>query len=271
MSTTGGFLGLKDATLGLDESAHHLQDDGGMNDLQSTEKSSTSTSSSYTSTSAATAATGASPPPRMSEEYPDVAEFDRASGFNSIPPGSEKVVIILTVSTELPPGYHTGYLHISTNFEKIIMPVELQTLSTLVYPEKEEINFGTLSAPTEAKTHGLWVKNLGSSVVQVTEIIPVEPDSNLRVELVKNPIIHPGSQTKNLVANLVYFGERPGFVKNRLLVITNDTNAASAVFEVAYSAHVMHGGVMLELEQLSNYNGELHTSCDFVPSPKLDS
>jgi hypothetical protein len=178
-------------------------------------------------------------PPALS--LPELAEFN--DGTWSIPPGTEKEVIILSVSTDLKPGNHDGFLHIRTDHDNIVMPIELQILSTLVYPQHEELAFGTLTAPTERKYLDLWVKNNGPTAVAVTEIIPVEPDVNLAIEIAQNPIIYPGNMINSRVARILYTGTRPGVVANKLLVITNNTNAASAVFDVRYTATVLHGGV----------------------------
>lgn len=183
----------------------------------------------------------------------------------TIPPGAEKEIITLSAATDMKPGRHEGFLHIKTNFDNIVMPVELQILTTLVYPQQEELFFGTLTSPEDHLTHDLWMNNNGVSHVMVTEIIPVEPDPNLVVELVPFPIIFAGDKISSRVARLTYSGTHPGAVSNRLLIITNDTNAASAVVDVRYSANVMHGGLRFEQMQtvflLDIYNQTYPAAC----------
>jgi hypothetical protein len=226
--TTEPFLTLKDAAFGMNRMSQPLL-------------SADSNSNSQPASAGNSAAGTGKDKTGAAAGLPELAEFN--DGTWSIPPGSEKEVIILSVSTDLKPGNHDGFLHIRTDHDNIVMPIELQILSTLVYPQHDDLSFGTLTAPTERKYLDLWVKNNGPTAVAVTEIIPVEPDPNLSVEIAQNPIIYPGNLINSRVARLVYTGMRPGQVANKLLVITNNTNAASAVFEVRYTATVLHGGV----------------------------
>lgn len=184
-------------------------------------------------------------------QLPELADY--SDGTWSIPPGSEKEVIVLAVSTDLRPGQYSGFLHIKSNFHNLVMPVELSILSTLVYPQHEELFFGTLTSQTDRKTLDLWVKNNGPTAVEVTEIIPVEPDENLLIELAALPIVYASNHASSRVAKLTYLGKRVGNISNKLLVVTNNTNAASAVFEVRYSATVLHGGVGFEQSQTQFY------------------
>lgn len=228
--TTEPFLTLKDAAFGINRVSQPLLS-------ADTNSQATSTGGSAGSV----AGSGKDKTGAPASSLPELAEFN--DGTWSIPPGSEKEVIILSVSTDLKPGNHDGFLHIRTDHDNIVMPIELQILSTLVYPQHEELAFGTLTAPTERKYLDLWVKNNGPTAVAVTEIIPVEPDVNLAIEIAQNPIIYPGNMINSRVARIIYTGTRPGIVANKLLVITNNTNAASAVFDVRYTATVLHGGV----------------------------
>jgi len=166
----------------------------------------------------------------------------------SIPPGGEKEIITLTVSKDLPPGLHSGFLHIKTDHANLVMPVELTALNTLVYPPHEELNFGVLPTAGSRNTLDLWINNFGDKNVEVLEIILVNPDPNMRVELVSVPVIYAGASITSRVAKLHYTAAHAGQVSNKLLVITNNTNAASAVIEIRYRANVMHGGIRFNNE-----------------------
>merc|ERR1719171_2081878 len=50
---------------------------------------------------------------------------------------------------------------------------------------------------------------------------------------------------------------------NKKAIVNKSEEKAKAEADLR-QAEEDHEGVMLELEQLSNFNGELHTSCDFV-------
>lgn len=198
---------------------------------------------------------------------PEIADY--SDGMWMVPPGAEKEVIVLSVSTDLKPGNHNGFLHIKTDHDNIVMPVELQILSSLVYPQHEELLFGTLTSPSERKSLDLLVKNNGPTAVHVTEIIPVEPDENLVIELAPHPVVYPGELVTSRVAKLLYSGIRSGTVNNKLLVVTNNTNAASAVFEVRYGATVLHGGVRFEHAQ-TLFFVEVHNKSYIPPCHTCD-
>jgi hypothetical protein len=199
---------------------------------------------------------------------PEVAEY--SDGMWSVPPGTEKEVIVLSVSTDLKPGNHAGFLHIKTSRDNIVMPEELQILSSLVYPQHEELFFGALTSQTERKALDLLIRNNGLSAVEVTEIIPVEPDENLVIELSPQPIVYPGNEVTSRVAKLIYTGLRTGTFNNKLLVVTNNTNVASAVFEVRYSATVLHGGLRFEHLQ-TLFFVEIHNKTYIPPCHTCDT
>ena len=164
----------------------------------------------------------------------------------SIPPGTSKEIITLSIDTDLIPGPHSGFLHIKTDHANLVMPVELQVLNTLVYAQHEETKFGVFTSPTGRVTKDLWINNNGLEAVEVLEIIAVDVDPNLEIELVQAPVIHPGEKISSRVAKLHYHGKHEGKYRNKLLVMKNNSHTASAVVEVIYSAHVLHGGIQYE-------------------------
>jgi len=164
----------------------------------------------------------------------------------SIPPGTSKEIITLSIDTDLIPGPHSGFLHIKTDHANLVMPVELQVLNTLVYAQHEEIQFGVFTAPHTRVTRDLWLNNNGLDAVEVLEIIAVDVDPNLEIELVQPSIIYAGEKISSRVAKLHYTGKHEGKYRNKLLIMTNNTHTASAVVEVIYSAHVLHGGIQYE-------------------------
>ena len=189
-------------------------------------------------------------------------KLEYLEGTWSIPPGIEKEIIILSVSTDLNPGFHNGFLHIKTNYDNIVMPIEIQILNTLIYPQYEEFNFGVLTTPSERVSQDIYIVNNSptsggsSGVVEVIEIIPVDPDPNLYIEISTTPYIYPSSSSSststtniNNIAKLYYTGTVPGIYTNKLLIITNNTNAINAVLEVRYTAHILHGGIQYDKKQ----------------------
>ncbi len=163
-----------------------------------------------------------------------------------VPPGTEKEIITLSVSSPLAPGAYQGFVHIKTDRDNMVLLVELTVLEGGVYAIPETVQFGVLTSVSERKTVDLWLLNSGDDTVLITDIIPHTPDPQLQIMLLDNPVLQAGGSTETLVATLIYTASAPGMVSNKLLVLTNCSNLALAVVEVPYSVSVLHGGVGFE-------------------------
>ena len=118
-------------------------------------------------------------------------------------PGSEKEIITLSISKAIPPGYYNGYLHVKTDHDNMVLPVEFQVLEGGVYFAQDIIDFGLLTAVAEQKTARLWLHNSGKQNLEVLQIVTVDPDPYLQIQLTSNPIVYSGADP-SLVANLLY-------------------------------------------------------------------
>ena len=163
-----------------------------------------------------------------------------------VQPGLEKEIITLSISKAMAPGDYKGYLHVKTDRDNIVLPVELQVLEGGVHCAHDLIDFGLLTAVAEQKSMQLWLLNSGFKNLQVIQILPADPDPHLQIQLVPNPIVYSATGDNPepcLVASLTYTASNPGKVHNRLLVWTNSSNAALAEVEVPYTVTILHGGV----------------------------
>ena len=163
-----------------------------------------------------------------------------------IHPNHEREIITLSVPATLSPGFYQGYVHIKTDHDNMVLPVEMEVLEGAVYSVQQTLEFGTLTSVNEKKTLDLKLFNTGYEPILVSEIIPVTADPQLQINMVDNPLLEPHTSNEVIVATLTYTASSPGKILNKLLIVTNNSNAAVAVVEVMYSVTVLHGGVGFE-------------------------
>lgn len=158
-----------------------------------------------------------------------------------IEPGVEKEVISLSMSSSSP-GHYFGYVHIKTDADKIVIPVDLLVLEGGLLPVDSVLDFGILTSSNAQKTIDFRVVNSGSSDISILEIVPTNPDTQLRIDMGQSRV-KAGEQA--IIASLTYTGSKVGKFQNKLLVMTNHSNAAYASFEASYEVSVLRGGIGL--------------------------
>jgi hypothetical protein len=168
---------------------------------------------------------------------PSVREADRWL----IEPGVEKEVISLSMSASSP-GHYFGYVHIKTDADKIVIPVDLLVLEGGLLPVDSVLDFGILTSSNAQKTIDFRVVNSGSSDISILEIVPNSADAQLSIEMGQRRV-KAGEEA--VIASLTYAGTKVGKFQNKLLVMTNHPNAAYASFEVPYEVSVLRGGIGL--------------------------
>jgi hypothetical protein len=161
--------------------------------------------------------------------------------------GAMQEIITLSINKALMPGDHKGYLHVRTNRDNIVLPVEMQVLEGGVYVLGDSVDFGLLTSVAEQRSMELRLLSSCSSDLLVVDVVAVDPDPQLQIQLVENPVIRSKDEhSPSKVAVLTYTAANPGKVQNKLLVLTNNSNSALAAVEVPYSATIMYGGVGFE-------------------------
>lgn len=163
-----------------------------------------------------------------------------------IHPNHEREIITLSVPATLSPGFYQGYVHIKTDHDNMVVPVEIEVLEGAVYSVAQTLEFGTLTSVNEKRTLDLKLFNTGYEPILVSEIIPVTADPQLLITIVENPVLEPHTNDEVTVATLTYTASSPGKILNKMLIVTNNSNAAVAVVEVMYAVTVLHGGVGFE-------------------------
>ena len=159
-------------------------------------------------------------------------------------PGTEHTVIHLSMGSSVP-GSYMGYVHLKTDRDNIVIPVDLQVLEGGLHATPDLINFGILTTSNDVGEVDLYLLNSGTKTVEVIDIVPVQADPNLQLTFHHSPeerILVNGTNTK--IATLKYMSSEHSMkVSNKLLVITNHSNPALATLEIPYEASTVHGGI----------------------------
>jgi hypothetical protein len=159
--------------------------------------------------------------------------------------GGEREVIRLAMSSTVP-GHYYGYVHVKTDKDKIVIPVDLQVLEGGLRAVDALIDFGIITQSNVQKSVELKLANSGSTDVRIIDIAPAAPDAQLAVEM-RAGVVRAGME--EVVAVLVYNGGKPGKVSNKVLVTTDSSNAAYAALEVPYEASMLQGGIGFAFNQ----------------------
>lgn len=160
-------------------------------------------------------------------------------------PGVERSIIHLSMGSSMP-GFYSGYVHLKTDKDNIVIPVELQVLEGGLHASPEFIDFGVLTRAGDMSTVDLKLMNSGSRSVEIVEIVPIMPDPHLQIfGHANNRVIENGTEV--VVASLAYSSAlSSGKVSNKLLIVTNHSNPALATLEVPYEVSSVHGGIEYE-------------------------
>ena len=189
-------------------------------------------------------------------------------------PGTERTVIHLSMGSSLP-GSYMGYVHLKTDRDNIVIPVDLQVLEGGLHATPEVINFGILTKSNDVSKVDLYLMNSGTNAVEVVEIVPIQPDSTLVISYTQpsqDRILLEGTDTK--IATLIYKSSSASMkISNKILVITNHTNPALATLEIPYEASSVQGGIGVDdtsdllftlpirnLSSTNKKNGQTHHS-----------
>lgn len=212
-------------------SLHSSGEQGGKSAADGSRSSSSKSGGGASSTSAVVQKDGGS------SITPSVREADHWL----IESGVEKEVISLSMASSAP-GHYFGYVHIKTDADKIVIPVDLLVLEGGILPVDPLLDFGILTSSNAQKTIDFRVMNSGSSDISILQIVPTTSDPQLSIEIGQR-LIKSGEEAA--IASLTYTGTNVGKIQNKLLVMTNHPSPAYASFEVPYEVSVLRGGIGL--------------------------
>lgn len=172
----------------------------------------------------------------------------------TIDPGFEKEIVVLSMAASTI-GTFTGYVHIRTNRDSILLPVELQVLDNInpLRAREDSIDFGVLTGSGQKSFADLWLQNTGSTDLKILDIGIERPDSLLKIiPMARTVVAEEG--TEFLVAQLVYTANiitdhKEKSVpkgKNSILVYTDNLDPVNSVLEVPFQVSVLLGGIVLD-------------------------
>ncbi len=176
-----------------------------------------------------------------------------------VPPGAQKEVITLSFASTLGAGKYNGYVHLKTDRDNMVLPVDVEVLDGLV-AQPEVLQFGVLTMAAERKTLKLWLANNGNEALEVVDILPQSPDVQLEVQLADSLLLSADG-ADILVATVTYLAKFSGNFSNTLTVFTNNSNMALSSVDVPYTATVFQGGVGFEPEKAVFMLSELSKQC----------
>jgi hypothetical protein len=168
--------------------------------------------------------------------------------------GFDKEIIILSISA-IDTGSFTGYVHIKTSKDNMVLPVEVQVLSGITHTLKsrqEKISFGILTRIGQKATQDLWLENFGDTDISIVEIAVEKEDINLMITPIAQTV-YAQRKMEYLIAQLTYIVGQGSYdniksdkIVNVISVFTNNSNPALAVLDISYEVNILLGTITLE-------------------------
>lgn len=189
-----------------------------------------------------------SDPGATSQENGVITSIESESSAWTVDPGFEKEIIILSMMASKS-GWFSGYIHIRTNIDHMLLPVELQVFdsSSSLKPREESIDFGHLTGLGQKSYVDLWVQNMETHNLVITQIVLEVPESSVNIIQILDKVL-PEKGTDFLIAQLVYTAELSlESVGNSVLVVFTDImSPTSTVLKIPFTVSVLLGGILLE-------------------------
>lgn len=166
----------------------------------------------------------------------------------SIAPGKEEVVMVLGISPMKPqqqqPGFKRGFVHIRTDHDKMIVPVEVEFVPGGIRLLDPALDFGIIRSLEERKTLDINIANDGSESVKILDISIEGNGQGLAVVFNEELMIYADRPyTKVAVAYFqaksMKMGPQGGFI----VISTNCSNTAGAILRIPFNAIILQGGL----------------------------
>eukprot|EP00937_MAST-01D_sp_MAST-1D-sp2_P001611 g1611.t1 len=173
------------------------------------------------------------------------SESTMPAGLWLVDPHAEKEVIKMAFKSHSP-GHFTGYVHVKTDRDNMVLPVELTVLKGGLHPSPSVLDFGVVSAGRPTTTMHVSFVNSGPAPLTILSAAPEPFDAHLSV-MVLHDTIQPGEEVADaLRVSFVVQSNRP-WVAGKLVLQTNDTNPVNALLELRYMAVVVNGRVAFDV------------------------
>ena len=158
-------------------------------------------------------------------------------------PGAEKTIITLSISTSISLGLHTGYVHIKTDHDNIVVPIEFEIVEGGPFITENSLDFGTLTSIGEQSSLDLIFANNGRDYYRLLRILPKTSMNSVSIVYNGNGTISPGVGVKSNVASVTFTANSPGKFEGFLLAYVSKNDHNESILEISYSAAVLSGGL----------------------------
>mmetsp|Transcript_10404 Transcript_10404/g.43048 ORF Transcript_10404/g.43048 Transcript_10404/m.43048 type:complete len:838 (-) Transcript_10404:1-2514(-) len=159
----------------------------------------------------------------------------------AIPPHSTRPIISLQFKGDTM-GSYLGLLHIRTEQDTLMIPMEMQAIEGSVYRIPDEVDFGMLTTEHRWGKREVRVVNGGPLPLAINKVYASPLDSSLKLRGREGSVVAPYSEA--VVAVLLHSGSKEGYYAGSVTIRTNATTPSGARMEVPYRAHVIHGSLL---------------------------
>ena len=176
-------------------------------------------------------------------------------------PAETRNVVTLNFAAPDGIGRYRGYVHVLTDFDTLIVPVDLTVTPAAVQRIPEMIDFGLLTSAEQTVTRSLSLnsalrENILAMDVTARPAVPslrLTPGPNsmkLRPPDGRNIVMLMANQTLE-ITKLTFSGKVQGDFKGELVVTTSSTDPLIKELLVPYTARVVHGAIRVRLPEMN--------------------
>ncbi len=213
----------------------HLMLPPGPSLLPSERKRSSSNSITSSSSSTGSSSTGSISSPSGASAHSD------EGGLWVVPTHKSSHIINLSFQSNTP-GKHSGFIHVRTDADDLVIPVELNVMKGGLHFLPEEIVFDTMIVPGQKKDVPIGLLNSTPNPIAIVEVSSATPaDPQLKLSFRKGTVVGAGSE--RVIAAATYTGTREGTFSGKIQVRTNASAPEYRLLEVPYETRVVFGSI----------------------------
>lgn len=113
----------------------------------------------------------------------DEAKTDGTKLWQLEPHETKCIINLSFLSTAV--GTFNGFVHIKTEEQDMILPVDIRAVAFPLLSVTENLSFGTITSPNTERIRTLTLSNVGSTPVAISNIRTARPDSRMRIDFQK--------------------------------------------------------------------------------------
>lgn len=186
------------------------------------------------------------------DKVEEVNAVSTSASIWQVKPREIKDVIELSFRSHTP-GPYRGFLHIKTNLDNLVVPIDIVVLNGGIHAMPEQLHFGAI-VPGEPHMIPVTLLNSDRTPVKVLDVSTRNIDESISIEYTPGFVLPPHRSMSGAinvsmgriasVNSTPPDGERSGYV----VIRTNQS--ASAITKIPYSALFLRGHIGFQVEQL---------------------